>query len=311
MPLDYESASIAAPAIAARGSVPARAGGMVDERIHRVAALANAAAYDSAAARAYAEGAPHLKHARLRSLYAELVVQVYDRVAEGNPSPRVLDLGAGEGSATLPFLELGARVTAVDLSESQLEVLQARCGEHHDRLEVRCEDIEETLSAHEASFDIVVANSFLHHVPDYMSVVRRSAALLRPGGCFFCFQDPMRYDSLGFFTHAFGRLAYLPWRLRRGDVIGGLKRRLRRRRNIYLEASVHDNAEFHVVRNGLDQTEISRLLEGQGFDCQTIRYFSTQSRPFQTFGMALGLKNTFSVIARKPLNSSAAARRSV
>jgi len=275
----------------------------MDERIHRVAALANISAYGPEATRKYIDGAPHIKHASLRALYAKLVVQVYDYAKEHTAVPSVLDLGAGEGSATLPFLELGAMVTAVDISSSQLNVLQSRCERFGDRLEVRCEDIADTLKDKHTKYDIVVANSFLHHIPDYVGMITEAISLIAPGGQFFSFQDPLRYDSVGKPTMIFSTLAYFSWRLFKGDVVGGLKRRLRRRRGIYLEDSVHDNAEYHVTRNGVDQDAIYRLFEDRGFDCNIVRYFSTQSRLFQPIGSALGVKNTFAVIARHKMSA--------
>ena len=271
----------------------------MDERIHRVAALANISAYDPEGTRKYIDGAPHIKHASLRALYANLLVQVYDFAKEYTAVPRVLDLGAGEGSVTLPFLELGATVTAVDISSSQLNLLQSKCEHFSDRLEVRCEDVADTLKRKDSNYDIIVANSFLHHIPDYLSMIREAITLLTPWGQFFSFQDPLRYDSVGKFTMIFSTLAYFSWRVFKGDVVGGFKRRLRRMRGIYLEDSIHDNAEYHVTRNGVDQDAICRLFEDCGFDCNIVRYFSTQSRLFQPIGSALVLKNTFAVIARR------------
>ena len=60
-----------------------------------------------------------------------------------------------------------------------------------------------------------------------------------------------------------------------------------------------DNAEYHILRSGVDQQAIVDLLETQGFDCELIRYFSTQSRVFQPIGATLGVVNTFAVIARR------------
>ncbi len=81
----------------------------MDERINQVAALANFSAYDEEATRKYIDGAPHIKHASLRKLYGELVVQVFDTAKQQVDVPKVLDLGAGEGSVKLPFLELGGQ----------------------------------------------------------------------------------------------------------------------------------------------------------------------------------------------------------
>jgi len=272
----------------------------MDERIGRVAALANLAAYGDEAARRYVDGAPHVKHASLRARYGALVVEVFDRARALSPRPRVLDLGAGEGSATLPFLELGARVTAVDISPSQLELLRVRCRDHADRLELRREDIHDALRDLAGPFEVIVLNSFLHHIPDYLGLLRQAASRLGPGGQLFTFQDPMRYDGIGPLPRLFILAAYLSWRIRRGDLLGGLARRLRRARGIYREDSVHDNAEYHATRNGVDQEAIRRLCAECGLECRVVTYFSTQSRLFQTLGAALGIRNTFAIVARRP-----------
>ncbi|HWP91115.1 MAG TPA: class I SAM-dependent methyltransferase [Thermodesulfobacteriota bacterium] len=271
----------------------------MDERINWVAALANAAVYDEEATRGYIDGAPHLKHPSLRKLYGELLVGVYDFATIYTGNPNVLDLGAGEGSATLPFLELGARVTAVDISESQLSALRSRCERFGDRLQVRCEDINETLKSNNNSYDIIVVNSFLHHIPDYLGMIREAITLLTPHGQFFSFQDPLRHDSLGGFTTAFNKVAYFSWRVFRGDLVEGLKRRVRRSRGIYLSDCPADNVEYHAVRNGVDQEAITDLFEEKGFDCKIVCYFSTQALVFQHIGELLGMENTFSIIAQK------------
>lgn len=271
----------------------------MDERINRIAALANVSAYDAEATREYIDGAPHIKHASLRKLYGKLVVQIFDSATRYTKIPKVLDLGAGEGSVTLPFLELGAKVVAVDISNSQLDALKTKCENFGDMLEVRCEDINDTLKDKSEKYDIIVVNSFLHHVPDYLGMIREAATVLNRHGQFFSFQDPFRYDSVGKVTMTFSTLAYFCWRVFKGDVIGGLMRRIRRSRGIYLEDSVHDNAEYHVTRNGVDQDAIRGLFEEQGFDCNIVLYFSTQSRLFQPIGAILSRKNTFAVLAQK------------
>ena len=276
----------------------------MDERINRIATLLNVSAYDADATKGYIDGAPHIKHTSLRKLYGKLVVQIFDSAKKHKKTPKVLDLGAGEGSATLPFLELGARVVAVDISNSQLDVLKIKCEHFSDKLEVRCEDINITLKDKSEKYDIIVVNSFLHHVPDYMRMIGEAITVLSPYGQFFSFQDPLRYDTVGKITTAFSKLAYFSWRVFKGDVIGGLKRRIRRARGIYLEDSVHDKTEYHVTRNGVDQDAIRRLFREQDFDCNIVSYFSTQSRLFQPIGTVLGMKNTFAIIAQKRQMSS-------
>ena len=271
----------------------------MDDRINRVAALANMLTYDAGASMKYVEGAPHIKHAELRELYGKLLVRVFDNARKHTPSPVVLDLGAGEGSVTLPFLELGASVVAVDISPDQLEALKTKCAAYAGRLEVRCEDISTALQDGNGKYDIIVANSFLHHVPDYLGMLKSAVMALGPHGQVFSFQDPLRYDTAGKAGRIFSGLAYFAWRIFRGDVIGGLGRRMRRARGIYLEDSVADNAEYHVTRNGVDQDAIRELLGEMGMECEIVPYFSTQSSLFQPVGSMLGVENTFAIVARK------------
>jgi len=124
-----------------------------------------------------------------------------------------------------------------------------------------------------------------------------------PVGAILLLSRPLRYNSIGKPTLMFSTLAYFSWRVLKGDVLGGFKRRLRRRRGIYLEDSMHDNADYHVTRNGVDQDAICRLFEERGFDYNTVRYFSTQSRLFQRMGSALGLRNTFAVVAQRNVST--------
>jgi SAM-dependent methyltransferase len=269
----------------------------MDENINEVAALANTAMYDSEATRNTED--PHLKHSMLRSLHGELVFTVYDFGKRYVPIPEVLDLGAGKGAFTLRFLGLGARLTAIDISESQLKVLKAECARYAERLEVRCEDVFDAVRSIQAQgrqYDIVVANSFLHHVPDYLGLIREAVTILSPHGQFLSFQDPLRYNSIGLFTKMFSTFAYFSWRMFRGNIIRGLKRRIRWSRGIY---DLVDNAEYHAVRGGVDQDAICELFRQSDFECEIVRYFSTQSRIWQYTGTVLGAKNTFAVIARR------------
>ena len=264
----------------------------------REAVEANANFFNEEATRRYVDVSPHVKHASLRGLYSKLVADVFTQARQHSDVPTVLDLGAGEGSATLPFLELGARVVAVDVSDSQLAELQRKCDPYKDRLQVRQADIGQALRTDER-FDVLVMSSCLHHIPDYLSVIEMGVSVLSPRGQFFCFQDPIRYDTMKPVSHWFHRIAYLSWRVFQGDFFGGASRMLRRARGIYLDDCPADNTEYHIVRNGVDQDAIVAMLSAKSFECKIVRYFSTQGSLFQPVGAALGFENTFSVIARR------------
>jgi SAM-dependent methyltransferase len=271
----------------------------VNNNDERVAAILNSTLYNSTTNENFIDASPHLKHRVTRELYGKLVAQVYAHAHEHVNIPRVLDLGAGDGSATLPFLELGAKVTAIDISENQLTALLNRCKHFGDNLDVHCIDISHFLLSTTVKYDVIVTNSLLHHIPDYLNLIRCSVPLLAPSGQFFSFQDPLRYDTLGMPVRLFCDLGYLFWRSTRGNIMRGVQTRIRRVRGIYSEKHEVDFAEYHVVRNGVDQNSIIALLEDKGFCCTLERYFSTQSRVFQYLGNRLGIQNRFAVIACK------------
>ena len=201
-------------------------------------------------------------------------------------------------SRSVEDLSVVRRVVAVDVSDSQLAELQRKCSRYKDRLEVRRVDIGSVLLTDER-YDVLVMSSCLHHIPDYISVIRAGADMLSQRGQFFSFQDPLRYDTMEPLSHWFHRIAYFSWRVFQGDFFGGVSRTLRRARGIYLDDCPADNTEYHVVRNGVDQDRIVELLSSQGFDCKVFRYFSTQGSLFQPVGSAFRMENTFSIIAKR------------
>jgi len=257
----------------------------------------NRNAYNALDSGEYSHMAPHLRHTSIQRLYDSMLQTAFSRVQSPSGSrPKVLDLGAGEGSVTLPFLELGADVTAVDISEKQLEQLEAKCSRFKQHLEVRCEDIEVVLNEGRR-FDVVVANSLLHHIPDYMHVVERATHVLREGGGFISFQDPMWKSSISIKDAFVSASAYAYFRLRQGDLSGGIGRKVRRVFGRYSDDSIHDNTEYHAVRNGVNQNQIKALLEQRGFSCQVFEYCSLHSDRLQPLGEKLGIRNTFGILA--------------
>ncbi|HEY3113532.1 MAG TPA: class I SAM-dependent methyltransferase [Gemmatimonadaceae bacterium] len=275
---------------------------MTERRDPTSAASANIAVYDALDAEHYVDEAPHVKHESLRRKYRELTSDVLTRLSKPVTTISVLDLGAGEGSVTLDFLELGARVTAVDSSERQLSYLRSRAGDFNRRLTTKCGDAFEILydeAAAGSRFELIVCNSFLHHIPDYPRLVTEAVSLLQPGSIFFSFQDPLRFSSLTFPVRFFTGAAYFAWRAFKPDVIGGLARRGRRALGIYRSDCPQDNAEYHVVRDGVDHERLRDMLQRDGMRVQIVRYFSTQSPLWQRLGERLGVSNTFALIAQR------------
>jgi 2-polyprenyl-6-hydroxyphenyl methylase / 3-demethylubiquinone-9 3-methyltransferase len=246
--------------------------------------------------RRYLSAAPHLSHAGLNALFRQLALEATTLASRDGRRPAVLDLGAGEGSATIAFLDAGAHVTAVDADGARLEVLRERAAAHRASLDTQAGDALGLLERSAGQYDLVAAVSFIHHVEDYAALVEAALGALRPGGVFFSFQDPLLHASLGRPTRAFARVAYLAWRVGQGDRWAGGRRYVRRRLRGYSPALTEDSEEFHAMRGGVDQRRLLRTFAARGIPVRLVLYFSTQGRTFQRIGASLGLENTFALI---------------
>lgn len=256
---------------------------------------ANAQVYGSDHLTEYVETTPHLSHPAVTGL---MLNQMRLAISLCPASPaRVLDLGAGEGSVTRYWLALGVEVTAVEQSPAMMAELAARCAEYGDRLRCATMEVEAYLSECREQFDILSCVAFLHHVPDYAGLLELALRRLRKTGVIVIFADPLRYRSVPWSHRLFQQLAYAAWRLRRPDVLGGIGRRIRRMRGVYLPESAFDNAEYHVTRGGVDQDAIAAVLEDHGLRVEIVRYWSSQSALFQRIGGRLRLTSDFGVLA--------------
>ena len=133
-----------------------------------------AAGYDRIAERYYAWSDEHPSAARLRALEIAL--------AALPPGSDVLELGCGAGRPMTAALAEGRRVTALDISESQLALARANVPDAaFDRADLT------TYDRPPASVDAVVAFYVLTHVPraELAPLLGRIRSWLRPGGAFF------------------------------------------------------------------------------------------------------------------------------
>jgi len=107
----------------------------------------------------------------------------------------VLEVGCGVGTDTVRFARAGARVTAVDLSDTAVALTTERLAEEGLEGEVREADAE-SLPFADGSFDVVYSWGVLHHTPDTERAIREVARVLRSAGE----ARIMLYNSRSFFA---------------------------------------------------------------------------------------------------------------
>lgn len=94
---------------------------------------------------------------------------------------RVLEIGCGAGVATGLFAKAGAIVTAVDLTETAVQLTARNCETQGLRVDLRQMDAEH-LDFPDRSFDYVFSWGVLHHTADTEAAYREVARVLRHGG---------------------------------------------------------------------------------------------------------------------------------
>jgi len=102
----------------------------------------------------------------------------------GSDPLHALDLGCGSGNLTRHLVDLGARVTASDVSPRFLTLIADRFRDEPrvSTLQLNGVDLAEIS---DASYDVVGAYSVLHHIPDYLGAVHEAIRVLKPGGILY------------------------------------------------------------------------------------------------------------------------------
>jgi len=117
---------------------------------------------------------------RYRPTYPDALFEVIAEELDLPPHPRVADLGAGTGRASIAMAGRGWRVTAVEPGGPMLEVLRSQA----DAAGVTVETVQATAEATglgAAAFDLATAAQAFHWF-DKQAALTEMARIVRPGG---------------------------------------------------------------------------------------------------------------------------------
>lgn len=166
----------------------------------------------------YLEGSPHLKHAILHASLVDRLRRALDALERRGLPLTVLDVGAGDGGFGEPLLSYGCSVTATEMSRPAIARLERRYG-RNPNFEVVFDSQGSLAAVGSRRFSLVLFASVLHHIPDYFAAIDRATSKhLAAGGTLVSLQDPLWYPSLDWRARAFSELAFLSWRITRGNL---------------------------------------------------------------------------------------------
>ena len=119
------------------------------------------------------------RYDRVRPLYESEVFDALATLADLEPESRILEIGCGSGQATLPLVERGYRVTAIELGARLAEIARGKLSAHEEA-EVVIAPFEEW-PLPDQPFDAVVSANAFHWIDPAVRVTKAAEAL-RSGG---------------------------------------------------------------------------------------------------------------------------------
>ena len=125
----------------------------------------------------------HEKYSTNKFGYGNWIVSNY-KISEGM---KVLELGCGTGSLWMghdDIIDKLGKLVLTDLSAGMLETARKNIGDR-DNTAYQVADIQD-LPFEDTSFDMVIANSMLYHVPDLDKGIKEVRRVLKSDGVFCC-----------------------------------------------------------------------------------------------------------------------------
>ncbi len=139
-------------------------------------------------------------HNSVYNKYEKIHSEIYNPIEQGrlqeqlkqavgfintNSSPKcALDFGCGSGNLTEHLINLDLFVTASDISENFLAQVKEKYG-HTNKLELLKLNGQDLLNIQDSQFDLIATYSVLHHIPDYLSIIKEFTRVIKPGGIIY------------------------------------------------------------------------------------------------------------------------------
>jgi len=107
-----------------------------------------------------------------------------EAVRTGAQPLKALDYGCGSGNLTRHLIELGLETVSADISEGFLALIERYFSQTglSKVLTINGKDLSNVPSD---AFDLVASYSVLHHVPDYLHIVKEMGRVIKPNGVIY------------------------------------------------------------------------------------------------------------------------------
>jgi SAM-dependent methyltransferase len=127
----------------------------------------------------------------------EFVVPYLQSFAKIGKGTSILEVGCGEGGNLLPFLEMGCRVTGVDIAQSRIDnANDFLSGYKGGNLKLLAKDIYDCAGILDDSYDIIIMRDVIEHIHDQEKFMKFIKPFLGKNGLFFLAFPPW-YNPFG------------------------------------------------------------------------------------------------------------------
>jgi SAM-dependent methyltransferase len=174
-----------------------------------------------------------------------------------------LDFGCGSGNLTRHLIASGFDVVAADVSGTFLEMVRQRFGPTGKLAGVLPLNGLDLREVEGDRFDMAAAYSVLHHVPDYLLIVKELARVLRPGGVLYVDHEVNEnfWTGSAEYREFLRRACRFPWR--KYLTFSNYATRLRR----LLDPRYSAEGDIHVwPEDRIEWDKIEAVLAARGFE---------------------------------------------